>query len=65
MEILDLIGLREAILIYLIITVLLVISMLSAKPTDKPRKASTGSLLFFIFVTILLVAYILLRFKIF
>jgi hypothetical protein len=65
MELLDAIGLREAVLIYLVITALLVISMLSAKPTDKPMRASPGSLLFFLFITVLLVVYIITRFQFF
>lgn len=64
MKIMDLIGVWEAIIIYLIVVSLLFISMLFAKPTDKPKKGSMGSLLLFALTTALLVAYILIRLSI-
>lgn len=60
MEILALIGLREAVIIYLIILALFLISMLFAKPTEKTQKSSPVILVIFILISVLFVSYLLL-----
>ncbi len=61
MEILALIGLREAVIIYLIILALFLISMLFAKPTEKAQKSSPVILVIFILISVLFVSYLLLN----
>ncbi len=59
MDRLSLIGMREAIIIYLIVLVLFLVSMFSAQPRDKTRNTSPGSLIMFIIVSAVFVTYIL------
>jgi hypothetical protein len=61
MDRLSVIGLRESIIIYLIVLALFLVSMFSAQPRDKTRNASPGSLVVFILVSGVFVTFVLLN----
>ncbi len=64
MDWLNVIGLREAVIIYGIILGLFLVSMLSAQPKDKPKKLSPVILVVFIAASTVFVVFVLLNLRV-